>query len=258
MNALFRTLFFGLKIFAVFLLCAGASFADNHLQIERAVAHDARPEADRQRDANRKPAQVLEFFGIEPGMKVVDVFAGGGYYAEILSYAVGQEGEVALYNNGGWDGFVGAGVAERLEGNRLPNVQSVVMEANELALEDDYYDAAVFVLGFHDLYYEDEPSWPAIDADNFVERLYRMIKPGGILGIVDHAAESGVSVAVANTLHRIDPGIIRSDLISAGFEFVGESDILRNSNDDRSKPMSDPSVRGKTDRVVMKFRKPAP
>jgi predicted methyltransferase len=198
---------------------------------------------------------VLEFFGLESGMKVIDIFAGGGYYAEILSYAVGIDGEVTLYNNGGWDGFVGAGVEERLVGNRLPNVQSIVMEANELLLEESSYDVAVFVLGFHDLYYE-EASWPAIDADDFVARLYGLIKPGGILGIVDHAADSGVSVAVANTLHRIDPGIIRSDLVSAGFEFVAESDVLRNQGDDRNKPMSDPSVRGKTDRVVMKFRKP--
>ncbi|GJM14070.1 MAG: methyltransferase [Pseudohongiella sp.] len=239
------------------LIMAGTALADGHEDIESAVANDARPEADRERDVDRKPAQVLEFFGIEPGMKVIDIFAGGGYYAEILSYVVGEEGEVALYNNGGWDGFVGAGVAERLEGDRLPNVQSVVMEANELALEPNYFDAAVFVLGYHDLYYAAEPSWPAIDADNFVRRLYGIMKPGGILGIVDHAAQSGVSVSVANTLHRIDPGIIRHDLISAGFEFVGEADFLRSSEDDGSLPMSDPSVRGKTDRVVMKFRKPA-
>lgn len=238
------------------VIFAGAALADGHTAIERAVANDARPEADRQRDVDRKPGEVLEFFGIEPGMQVIDIFAGGGYYAEILSYVVGADGEVTLYNNGGWDGFVGTGVAERLEGNRLPNVQSIVREANELVLEENYYDAAVFVLGFHDLYYE-EASWPAIDAGDFVERLYGLIKPGGILGIVDHAAQSGVSVTVANTLHRIDPGIIRSDLVSAGFEFVGESDVLRNRGDDRNKPMSDPSVRGKTDRVVMKFRKPA-
>ena len=240
---------------ATFLI-AGTVLADGHTAIERALANEARPEADRQRDANRKQDQVLEFFGIQPDMKVIDIFAGGGYYAEILSYVVGIDGEVTLYNNGGWDGFVGAGVEERLTGNRLPNVQSIVMEANELVLEENHYDAAVFVLGFHDLYYE-EASWPAIDADDFVARLYGLIKPGGVLGIVDHAAESGVSVDVANTLHRIDPGIIRSDLISAGFEFVAESDVLRNRGDDRRKPMSDPSVRGKTDRVVMKFRKPA-
>lgn len=244
-------------LFVVAMLLSALSYADGHTAIEQAVANSNRPAADRQRDADRMPAEVLEFFEIEPSMRVIDIFAGGGYYAEILSYVVGPQGEVALYNNGGWDGFVGAGVEERLAGNRLPNVSNIVMEANELALESNYYDAAVFVLGFHDLYYVEEPSWPAIDADNFIERLYGIIKPGGILGIVDHAAEPGVSVTVANTLHRIDPGIIRSDLISAGFDFIGETDILRNPSDDRSKPMSDPSIRGQTDRVVMKFQKPA-
>jgi predicted methyltransferase len=104
--------------------------ADGHTAIEKALANEARPEADKQRDANRKPEQVLEFFGIEPDMKVIDIFAGGGYYAEILSYVVGVDGEVTLYNNGGWDGFVGAGVEERLEGNRFSNLQSIVMDAN--------------------------------------------------------------------------------------------------------------------------------
>ena len=118
------------------------------------------------------------------------------------------------------------------------------------------HHTAVFVRGFHDLYYE-EASWPAIDAADFVERLCRILKSGGILGVVNCAAGSGVSVDVANTLHRIDPGIIRSDLISAGFEFVAESDVLRKKNDDRNRPISDPSVWGETDRVVVKFRKPA-
>lgn len=236
---------------------SGGIYADSHTAIARAVSNSARPEADSARDATRKPAEVLEFFAIDTGMKVLDIFAGGGYYTEILSYTVGPEGEVGLYNNGGWDGFVGEGVVERLADKRLPNVQSIVMEANALSLEANYYDAAIFVLGFHDLYYSDEPSWPAIDAENFIDRLYRVIKPGGVLGIVDHAAEPGVSVAVADLLHRIDPGIIRRDLISAGFVLEAESDILRNALDDRNKPMSDPSVRGNTDRVVMRFRKPS-
>lgn len=256
MNNLLSKAIHTATLFVAMILFAGTALADGHTAIERAVANDARPQADRQRDVDRKPVQILEFFGVESGMKVIDIFAGGGYYAEMLSYVVGDGGEVTLYNNGGWDGFVGAGVEERLAGDRLPNVQSVVMEANELSGEANYYDAAVFVLGFHDLYYEEE-SWPAIDAGDFVERLYGLIKPGGVIGIVDHAAGSGVSVDVANSLHRIDPGIIRSDLVSAGFEFVAESDVLRNQGDDRRKPMSDPSVRGKTDRVVMKFRKPA-
>lgn len=223
--------------------------------IAEAVANSARPAEDRARDENRKPAEVLEYFGIVPGMHVLDIFAGGGYYSEILSYIVGPEGRVTLFNNGGWDGFAGAGVQERLAGDRLPNVVSAVAEPAEMDFAPNSFDAALFVLGFHDLYYVDQ-GWPAIDAGPFMEKIFASIKPGGILGIVDHAAEPGVSVAVANTLHRIDPGIIRVDMSKAGFEYVGESDVLRNPNDNRNIPMSDPSVRGMTDRVVMKFRKP--
>lgn len=238
------------------LTLSGLSWADGHLNIERAVANGDRPEADTARDANRKPAEVLEFFGIEPGMKVLDIFAGGGYYSEILSHAVGTDGSVTLYNNGGWDGFVGSGVTDRLAGNRLPNVESVVAETDATDFMANTYDAAVFVLGFHDLYYAAQ-GWPAIDADSFMSAIYDSIKPGGVIGIVDHAATLGVSVEVANTLHRIDPLVIHHDLGQAGFIFEGESDVLRNSADDRIIAMSDPAIRGKTDRVVYLFRKPS-
>jgi predicted methyltransferase len=235
---------------------SGLSWADGHLNIERAVANSDRPDADIARDENRKPGEVLEFFGIEPGMKVLDIFAGGGYYSEILSHAVGADGSVTLYNNGGWDGFVGTGVTERLADNRLPNVESVVAEPDATNFMANSYDAAVFVLGFHDLYYAAQ-GWPAIDADSFMSAIYDSVKPGGVIGIVDHAATLGVSVEVANTLHRVDPLVIHHDLGQAGFIFEGESDVLRNPEDDRIKSMSDPAIRGKTDRVVYLFRKPS-
>jgi predicted methyltransferase len=246
------------KLILVFLslTLSGFSWADGHLAIEGAVANSDRPEADTARDVNRKPVEVLEFFGIEPGMNVLDIFAGGGYYSEILSHAVGANGSVTLYNNGGWDGFVGAGVAERLAGNRLPNVESVVAEPDATNFMANNYDAAVFVLGFHDLYYASE-GWPAIDADSFMSAIFDSVKPGGVIGIVDHAATLGVSVEVANTLHRIDPSVIHHDLAQAGFVFEGESDVLRNQEDRRITAMSDPEIRGKTDRVVYLFRKPS-
>ena len=96
-------------LLAALLLTASNIYADGHSAIEQAVANSARPEADTLRDSNRKPAEVLEFFGIEPGMNVLDIFAGGGYYTEILSYLVGDDGKVTLYNNGGWNGFVNTG-----------------------------------------------------------------------------------------------------------------------------------------------------
>ena len=229
--------------------------ADANKSIRQAVNNTSRPAEDIERDVNRKPAEVLEFFGIEPGMNVLDIFAGGGYYTEILNHVVGGEGSVTLYNNGGWDGYVGSGVAERLDGNRLPNVVSLIAEANEVNFDPASYDAAIFVLGFHDLYYVDV-GWPAINAADFLTSIYAGLKPGGVIGIVDHGAEPGASVDVANTLHRIDPERIQGDMELAGFEFGAESMLLRNTDDDRSKPMSDPSVSGKTDRVVYLFRKP--
>jgi len=245
----------GLLLTLAMLVFAASSMAAEDVAIAQAVANPARPAEDRARDVNRKPADVLAFFDIKPGMRVLDIFAGGGYYTEILSYLVGEDGRVTLFNNGGWDNFVNAGVDERLAGNRLPNVESVVAEPDEMAFTPDSYDAAIFVLGFHDLYYADT-SWPAIDADSFLAKIFTSIKPGGVLGIVDHVSEPGASVAVANTLHRIDPGIIRVDMTQAGFVFDGESDVLRNPEDNRNVPMSDPSVRGNTDRIVYRFRKP--
>lgn len=229
--------------------------ADGHTEILQAVNNNSRPASDRDRDVNRKPAEVLEFFGIEPGMNVLDVFAGGGYYTEILNYVVGEEGSVTLYNNGGWDGYVGTGVAERLEGNRLPNVVNLVAEANEVNFNPASFDAAIFILGFHDLYYVDI-GWPAIDAADFLRSIYAGLKPGGLIGIVDHAAVTGASVDVANSLHRIDPEIILNNMEQTGFVFEAESMLLRNTEDDRSKPMGDPDVSGRTDRVVYLFRKP--
>ncbi|MEM7363434.1 MAG: methyltransferase type 11 [Pseudomonadota bacterium] len=222
--------------------------------IEAAVAHPGRPGVDTIRDATRKPVEVLKFFGIRPGMRVLDVFAGGGYYSEILNHVVGENGQVTLYNNGGWAGYAGAGLDRRLANNRLPNVVNMVAETDATRFEPASYDAALFILGFHDLYYVDT-GWPAIDADQFIAALHAAIKPGGMLGIIDHNAVSGADINTANTLHRIDPAIIQQKLLAAGFILEGSSNLLRNPEDDRLKPMGDPSIRGRTDRVVQRYRK---
>ena len=223
--------------------------------IDAAVAHPARPRLDTIRDATRKPADVLKFFDIRPGMRVLDVFAGGGYYSEILNHVVGEDGHVTLYNNGGWAGYVKAGLDQRLANNRLPNVVNMVAETDATAFEPASYDAALFILGFHDLYYVDT-GWPAIDADQFIAAIHDAIKPGGLLGIIDHNAVAGADINTANTLHRIDPAIIEQKLVAAGFVLEGSTDLLRNPEDDRLKPMGDPTIRGRTDRVVQRYRKP--
>lgn len=245
-----------INIIIMLMIVTFSANAEISKNIAAAVANKARPEADVERDDNRKPAEVLSFFGIEPGMKVLDVFAGGGYYTEIVSYLVGPKGKVTLYNNGSWADYVKDEVALRLKGNRLPNVEKLTVEADELNPTENTYDAALFILGFHDLYYVDPKyGWPKIDAPRFLNAIYLSLKPGGIVGIVDHNASTGSPVSSAQDLHRIDPTIIKKGMAQAGFTLVSTSDILQNPSDTLQNSMSDPGIKGKTDRSVMLFRK---
>lgn len=222
-----------------------------------AVAHPGRTDADRARDANRKPDQVLAFFGIAPGMVVLDMFSGGGYYTEILSYVVGEGGKVYAHNNSAYVQYVGEEATDRYGGNRLANVELLMAENNELALPAAEFDAIMMVLAYHDIYYIDpDNGWPEIDGARMIAEFHRALKPGGILAIVDHAAVAGSPRETGNTLHRIDPDIVVAELEQAGFVLDGSSDILRNPLDDLGLNMADPSIRGRTDRFVMRFRKP--
>jgi predicted methyltransferase len=222
-----------------------------------AVANAARPEADRARDAGRKPAEVLEFFGIKPGMTVLDMFSGGGYYTEILSYVVDDSGQVIAHSNEAYLQFVGDEFENRYLGGRLANAQVLMAENNELELEAETLDAVLLVLSFHDLYYAaPDDGWPAIDIPALLAELHDGLRAGGIVGIIDHYAADGAPSDTGGTTHRIDPAIVVAAMTAAGFELDGQSDMLRNPEDDYDKVVFDPEVRGKTDRFVMRFRKP--
>lgn len=224
---------------------------------QRAVDAPGRTDADRAKDAGRKPAEVLAFFGIEPGMTVLDMFSGGGYYTELASNVVGPEGSVIAHTNSAYAQFVGAEATNRYANNRLPNVEILLAENNELRLPADAFDATLMVLAYHDIYYVDpENGWPKIDGQKLVTELFRGLKPGGILGVVDHSAAAGSDRETGNTLHRIDPAIVIQELEAAGFLLDAESEVLRNEGDDYSLNMGAPEVRGKTDRFVLRFRKP--
>jgi len=224
---------------------------------EAAVASDARPDSDRDRDADRKPAAVLGFLGIEPGMTVLDMFTGGGYYAEIISGVVGEEGKVIAQSNQAYLGFVGDAFKERFDSGRLTNVEVLMAENNELSLEADSLDAVMLVLSFHDLYHSDpENGWPRIDGPAFLAELMKGLKPGGIVAIIDHYAEAGAPAETGDTVHRIDPAIVVADMEAAGFVLDGQSDLLRNPNDDLTRIVFAPEVRGKTDRFMMRFKNP--
>ena len=222
-----------------------------------AVASPSRLEADAARDAGRKPDEVLAFFGIGPDMVVLDMFSGGGYYAEILSDVVGENGRVVAHSNSAYLKFVGEEFKARHAEGRLPNVDVLMAENNELQLEANQFDAITMVLSFHDTYWiSPEDSWPEIDRVKLNAELFASLKPGGILGVIDHHAAAGASTDSVSTLHRIDRAIAVADFEAAGYVLEAESDLLRNPDDDHSQGVFAPGLRGHTDRFVLLFRKP--
>ena len=224
---------------------------------EQAVAADDRLPGDYERDADRKPAAVLAFFAIEPGDTVLDLYSGGGYYTELLAHVVGPDGQVVAHTNKPYLNFVGEEFEARHANDRLPNAKVLMAENNELDLEPASFDAILLVLTYHDVYHSDvEHGWAPIDKEKLLAELYGSLKPGGTFGVVDHVAAAGAPPETGHTLHRIDPELAINDIEAAGFELEDTSDVLKNPDDDHTKLVFDPAIRGKTDQFVLRFRKP--
>jgi len=224
---------------------------------DAALNNPQRRRADLDNDDRRQAAVILEYFGIEPGMVVLDLFSGGGYYAELLSYLVGPTGRVVAHNNTPYLTFAETELTERYREGRLPNVEQLIAENNELELPIQRFDAVLMIKAYHDIYFVDEEiGWPRIDRDQLLAEIFAAMKPGAVLGIVDHVAAPGSPAATGGSLHRIDPSLIRRDLEAAGFVYDGQSAILRNPQDDYTVSVFDESVQKRTDKVVMRFRKP--
>ncbi|MBF8292422.1 MAG: methyltransferase protein, partial [Steroidobacteraceae bacterium] len=176
----------------MFLVSAPLQAADLPANITAAVAAAERSDKDRERDVHDRPAELLVFAGIMPGMKIADVFGGGGYWTELMARTVGPEGHVRLVNNSPYFAFAGKDLKSRFEGNRLSNADQITVETCNLKLGSKTYDMIVIFMSYHDLYYVDEKDgWPAIDASGFLDQLHAALKPDGRLLIVDHAAAAG-------------------------------------------------------------------
>jgi predicted methyltransferase len=245
-------------LFSLLLLSPVVSVAgDAPDYVLQAIDSPNRIDQDFERDKTRRPGEVLTFIGIEPGMTVLDLFSGGGYYTTLISAIVGEDGSVTAHNNQAYLPYAGEELAQRAAKGTPQNVESLIAEANDLELPEARYDAAIAVLTWHDFYYVDpENGWPAIDAAGVVDALCFTIKPGGVLAVIDHVAQSGSEVReTAQTLHRIDPARVRADLEGDCFELVGESDVLRNPDDDYGLPVFNEKVQGNTDRFVYLFRR---
>jgi len=242
----------GVAAAAAWLASAAGAADVTPQEVAALLAAGHRPTADMARDAGRKPADVVAFLDIAPGMTVVDLIAAGGYYTEVLSLAVGDGGVVYAQNTKFAleirDGANDKAMTERLAGNRLPNVRRLDHEFDALGLEPGSVDAAITALNFHDIYNGGGPA----AADGFLAAVYSILKPGGVFGIVDHAGGVGDD----KELHRIDEDLVIAAATRAGFELQGASEVLRNPDDARTLNVFDPAIRGKTDRFVLRLRKP--
>lgn len=223
--------------------------------LDKLLNSDSRTSQDLEADARRMPAEFMTFLDVQPGMQVLDVFSGGGYYTEIAAAAAGENGLVDAHNNQAYVNFIGEEkLSVRYQNNRLPNVVRLTQEANDLNLEKQKYDRVLLVLSFHDLFYVDEKNgWPEINAPKFMTAIKQSMKTDGVIGIIDHNAKPGTDISSAQTLHRIDPKIIKQRMQVWGFKLVGESNHLRNPQDPLDIPMWDPKIRGNTDRIVLKY-----
>jgi predicted methyltransferase len=228
-----------------------AAAASLRSRVAAALTAPERPAADKEIDANRKPVELVEFFGIQIGMTALDVTAAGGYFTEVLSAAVGPQGRVYAQNDQGTltraDGVMGNALTARLANDRLPNVQRIDQDVRETGLSNTV-DAATMVLTLHDFHnFQGEDV-----ARDVLRAVYAALKPGGVLGFVDHAGNPGLD---NRALHRLERSVAERLITEAGFAIEAESDVLANPADDHTIGVFDPSIRRRTDQFVLRARK---
>jgi predicted methyltransferase len=224
--------------------------------VAAAVADPARPEADRKRDANRKPAESVAFAGLKPGDHVADLLPGSGYFTRIFSAVVGPKGHVYAVApprrpQAPADSPDPAAAVQAIAADpHYGNVSVSVMRVTELSLPEPV-DFIWTSQNYHDIH-----NLPNVDVVDFDKAVFNALKPGGVFIVLDHAAEAGSGFRDTSTLHRIDAEAVKKEVLAAGFKFEGQSDLLRNSNDPHTAAVFDPSIRGNTDQFILKFRKP--
>jgi predicted methyltransferase len=220
------------------------------------AAPDRRPD-NVKLDEGRKPVEVLQFLGLKPGMNVLDLFGANGYWAEIMVPAIGPKGHDTVWQPTQFYGDKGKAYFEGFV-TKHPNASIVTSPFETPNLPKNYADFVILNNNYHDTYWvNDQYKIPQMDPNAFLKAVYDAMKPGAIIGVIDHvAAPNSDTRATVDKFHRIDPDVIKADFKRAGFELVGTSDLLRNPADDHSLEVSDAKIAGKTDRAIFKFRKP--
>jgi len=226
---------------------------DNMSVNEQSLYQPNRLSEDIQNDKQRQPLEVLNFTEIKPGMKVLDLLGGGGYYTELFNYIVGDAGKVYIQNNSLFLRFSGKALEARIKNSRLKNTIRIDSEFAKMDLPTDI-DMIFIGLSYHDIYVlRDDPVIQA-DRNEFFQQITASLKPGGSLIIIDHAAEPGTGKSKTTSLHRIDEEWAKKDIESAGFEFIKSIDTLRNPNDNYQLDIWKKEVIYKTDRFIHMYK----
>jgi predicted methyltransferase len=245
------------SVCAVALCAASRGEAVEHIpgHIVAALADPARPAEDKQRDAQRKPAETIKFAGIKPGDRVVELIPGRGYFTRILSKVVGPKGHVYA-------------VSPPRRPNAAPDSPDPVAATTAIAADPSYSNVTVQTgiatlvvsepvdvvwtsQNYHDLH-----NLPDFDIAAFNKSVFDALKPGSVYIVLDHAAAAGSGSRDTSTLHRIDPETVKAEALAAGFVFAGESKLLHNPGDAHTIRVTDPAIRGQTDQFILKFSKP--
>lgn len=216
--------------------------------VAAAVADPARPAAQRDTDAIRKPAETLTFAGVKPGMAVGEFYPGSGYYTHMLARIVGPKGHVDAIENARWSD------AQQVAAlSKIPNASFEALPFGTVKFSRPL-DLAWITQNYHDLKIA---KYGVVDTAAFDRQVFAALKPGGVFMIIDHEAPKGTDVAGIEKLHRIERTQVIREVTAAGFKLVSEGDFLRHPADDHSLSIFDKAIQGKTDQYALKFMKPA-
>lgn len=234
-----------------------SSLSAASVSIAAAVGSPDRSAENVKLDEGRKPAQVLSFLGLKRGMNVIDLFGGNKYWSEIMAPVVGPKGRVLVWEP---TQFYRPNTKTAFEAfaAQTPNVSIAVSPFESPQLPKNFADFVILNENYHDTYWQNEKyGIPKMDPGAFLQAVYASMKPGGVIGVIDHVANANSDTrATVDKFHRIDPEVVKADFKRAGFVLVGSSDLLRNPADKHDVEVHDPQIRGKTDRFIFKFKKP--
>ncbi|HWU73315.1 MAG TPA: methyltransferase [Sphingomonas sp.] len=240
---------------AVLLIAAALGGCTKKWDTSNTAAADTRLARDTAIDARRHGPAIAKFAGLKAGDKVIDLIPGAGYWTRTFARIVGSSGHIYGIWPAPYAQEAGRNVREYAAAAGNPpfaNVSASTQPATSLAAPEKV-DLVFTSQNYHD--YPDK-FMGSIDPAVLNKAVFDALKPGGTYLIIDHAAAAGSGMRDTDTLHRIDPAIVKKQVTAAGFMFDGESKLLANAGDDHTKPVFDKSIRGHTDQFIYKFRKP--